>query len=78
MKTITVPKSKFKPKVFNYLRMVENQHDQICITDHGKPVVKVVPFTSGDEKILSEMRGLVKHYENPFLPVGQEEWEVLR
>jgi prevent-host-death family protein len=34
----------FKPKIFEYLRMVEKNHDTIMLTDHGRPVAEVIPF----------------------------------
>ncbi|NCO42116.1 MAG: prevent-host-death protein [Armatimonadetes bacterium CG_4_10_14_3_um_filter_66_18] len=76
MKTIDVPKSQFKPKAFEYFRMVEKTGDQIRVTDRGKPVVKVVPVGDDDQRLLAEMRGLVKHYDDPLEPVG-EAWEAL-
>ncbi|MFW6181055.1 MAG: type II toxin-antitoxin system prevent-host-death family antitoxin [Spirochaetota bacterium] len=39
-----VPKSKFQPKAFAYVRMVEETNTDILITDHGRPVAKIVPF----------------------------------
>ena len=77
MKTIYVPKSKFKPKTFEYLRQVETDHVEICITDHGKPVVKLTAYTKSDEEILSELRGLVTSYDAPFESVGVDDWEVM-
>ena len=76
MKTIDVPKSQFKPKAFEYFRMVEETGDQIRVTDRGKPVVKVVPVDDDDERILAEMRGLVERYDDPLEPVG-EVWETV-
>ena len=65
MRTLTVPKSKFKPKAFAYIRMVEERRDEICITDHGRPVAKIVPYTESDDRELVSLRGLVRSYEDP-------------
>jgi prevent-host-death family protein len=74
MKTITVPKSKFKPKAFEYLRCVE-AGDKICITDHGKPVVDLQPHGLDDDELLQDMRNLVVRYDNPLDPV-EDVWDV--
>jgi prevent-host-death family protein len=69
-----VPKSKFKPKAFAYLRRVEGG-DQVCITDHGRPVADIVPHHVDDDQELSELRGLVLKYNRPMDPVDVE-WEA--
>lgn len=38
-----ISKSKFKPKALQYFREVEKTGQQIIITDHGKPVLKIIP-----------------------------------
>ena len=74
MKTVMVPKSKFKPKVFEYLRRVESGTQEICITDHGEPMVKVVAMRAEKDDELAAMQGLVLAYESPELPVDVP-WE---
>ncbi len=67
MKKTTIPKSAFKPKAFAYLRRVE-QGETICITDHGRPVVDMIPHGKDDE-LLREMRGVITSYEGPDQPI---------
>ena len=74
MAILMVPKSKFKPKAFAYLRRVENG-DQVCITDHGHPVVDIVPHRIDDDRELEELRGLVRKYERPMDSV-EVAWEA--
>lgn len=76
MSVIIVPKSAFKPKVFEYLRRVESG-DQVCITDHGRPVVDLLPHRVEDDKELEELRGLVLKYDQPTDPLDVN-WEVDR
>lgn len=64
MSTLTISKTEFKPKAFEYLRRVE-QGDQVCITDHGCPVVDIVPHSAEDERELSELRRLPLKYDRP-------------
>lgn len=77
MSTITVSKSKFKPKAFEYLRRVEERKDTVCITDHGRPVAEITPAGKASWKALHALRGLVKSYRKPIAPVD-ELWDAER
>ena len=76
MKNIQVPKSKFKPKVFEFLRDVESGETEICITDHGQPVAKVISIHEDEEAELKSMQGLVTKYVDPCEPVDVQ-WEAV-
>jgi prevent-host-death family protein len=79
--TETVSKSKFKPLVLEYFRRVQETGEEIVITDHGKPVAKIVPFREEDGgavNILSQLRGTLIRYEDPYVPVALEDWAVLQ
>lgn len=74
-----VSKSKFKPKALEYFRQVERTHQELIITDHGKPVLKIVPYTEEDPAAaLKVLRNTIIKYDDPLEPVGEEDWEVLR
>ena len=50
------------------------------ITDHGRPTLEVRPFLPSDPSAadpLSQLRGLVLRYDDPFAPVAEGEWEAL-
>ena len=72
-----VSKSKFKPKALKYFRLVENTNTEILITDHGKPVARIVPYNPNDEESLRSLRGLVEYYEEPTSPV-EIDWDAHR
>ncbi len=72
-----VAKSKFKPKAFEYFRLVEETNTEILITDHGKPVAKIIPYKPSDQEDLQALRGLVEYYEEPSAPV-ETEWDALQ
>ena len=74
----TISKSKFKPKALQYFREVEKTGKQIIITDHGKPVLKIIPFTENTEEIISSLRNSVKRYSAPTEPVASNDWEALQ
>jgi prevent-host-death family protein len=71
-----VSKSRFKPRALNFFREVEQTGKEIIITDRGKPVLKVVPYTEKPEIWLKSLRGTVKRYKKPTDPLA-EDWEVL-
>lgn len=72
----TIAKSEFKPKAFEYFRIVESTGEEILITDHGKPVLKICKYSEDDNDILESLKGTVKHYDEPLEPVAAEDWEA--
>jgi len=59
---------------FAYLRRVE-EGDQVCITDHGRPVADILPHRAADDQELGELRGMLLKYDHPMDPVGVD-WEA--
>ena len=70
----TVSKSKFKARALEYFREVQRTGKALIVTDHGKPVVKIVPFREDPDATFRELRETVVRYEAPTEPVG-ERWE---
>ncbi len=73
----TVSKSRFKARALELFRRVERTGQEIVITDRGRPVVKVVPYTAEPARLLSELRDTVVRYDEPEEPVAPEAWEAL-
>jgi prevent-host-death family protein len=71
----TVSKSQFKPKAFEYFRMVEEKGETIVVTDRGKPVLKIVPFDEMDDPERVALKGTVVRYADPLEPIDQD-WEA--
>jgi prevent-host-death family protein len=74
----TISKSRFKARALEYFRQVEHSGKELIITDHGRPVLKVIPYASDPAKALAALRGSVIRYDAPTEPVGLEDWEALR
>ena len=74
----TVSKSRFKPQALKYFRDIQEKGQDLIITDHGKPVLKISPFQEKPQSVLEELRNSVLHYDDPFEPVGLDDWEVLK
>ncbi len=72
-----ISKSKFKPRALKYFRNVEKTGKAITITDRGKPVLKIVPYTQEPDETLKVLHNSVIEYHNPTDPVGIEDWESL-
>jgi len=73
----SVSKSKFKAKALEYLRNVEQRSEELVITDHGRPVARVVPFAADVEGMLAPFRGTLIAYREPTEPVGEGDWNAL-
>jgi prevent-host-death family protein len=68
-----VSKSQFKPRALHYFREVQEKGMELIITDHGKPVIKIMPFVEKPEEALDRLRNTVIKYEDPTEPVGLED-----
>lgn len=73
-----VSKSQFKPRALQYFREVEKTGKELIISDRGKPVLKIVPYTDNTEEVLKALRDTVVKYDGPTEPVGLEDWEALK
>jgi len=73
-----ISKSKFKPNALKYFREVQQKGKALIITDRGKPVIKIVPYSEDLSKALKALRNTVIKYESPTAPVGLNDWEALK
>ena len=74
----TVSKSRFKPKALHYFRDIQESGRELIITDHGKPVLKIVPYHEDTQVVLKELKNSVKRYDDPTEPVAPDDWEALQ
>ncbi len=72
-----IPKSRFKPRAPQYFREIQENGDEIIITDRGRPVLRITPYTEDPDDVLKELRHSVKRYSHPLEPVGLDDWETL-
>ena len=73
-----VSKSRFKPQALKYFRKIQEDRQDLIITDHGKPVLKISPFQEKTQTVLEELRNSVLRYDDPLEPVAQDDWDVLK
>ncbi|MCD6291832.1 MAG: type II toxin-antitoxin system Phd/YefM family antitoxin [Deltaproteobacteria bacterium] len=73
-----ISKSAFKPQALKYFREIEEQGQELIITNHARPVIKIIPFRGEPDVVLRELRNSVLSYDDPLEPVGENDWEVLK
>ena len=74
-----VSKSHFKAHALELFRQVEASGAPLVVTDHGRPTLEVRPYrpTSSDADPLEQLRGSVLRFDDPFAPVGKNDWGPL-
>ena len=75
--TRTVSKSQLKARALEYFREVERTGEELVITHHGRPVLKLVPYREDPQEALQALRDTVVEYRAPAEPVGADDWEAL-
>ncbi|MCD4718604.1 MAG: type II toxin-antitoxin system Phd/YefM family antitoxin [Desulfobacula sp.] len=73
-----VSKSKFKPRALKYFRQIEKTGKELIITDHARPVIKIVPYRDEPQVILKDLRNSIQFYYDPLEPVAENDWEALK
>lgn len=73
-----ISKSQFKPQALKFFRQVQETGQELIITDHAKPVLKIVPYREDPMDVVKELRNSVVKYEKPMEPVAENDWDVLK
>jgi len=74
---ITVAKGVLKAKMLAYFRMVEETGETLVVTDHRKPVLKVVPIEVRESLVsaFADLQGKLRADEDDLLAPTTAEWE---
>lgn len=75
-----VSKADLKAHMLEYFRDIERSGDEIIVTDHKKPVLKIVPIErkyNSAAKVFGPYRSRLKIYEDLTTPTA-DEWEELK
>lgn len=71
-----MPAGKFKAECLKLMDKVNETHEEIIITKHGKPVAKMIPYSNYPEKSLfGYLKGTSEETGNITEPVDIE-WEA--
>jgi antitoxin (DNA-binding transcriptional repressor) of toxin-antitoxin stability system len=64
--TDTISKSKLKAKMLEVFRHLEASGEEIIVTDHGEPVLKIVPIKQKATvpDLFGDLQGRVTYLEN--------------
>jgi hypothetical protein len=77
-----VSKSACKKKALELFRRIEATGETLVITGLGHPRLEIRPFTkpAGEGgtagEIFASLRGMIIHYDDPFEPVGLDDWDL--
>lgn len=74
----TISKSQFKPQALKFFRQIQESNQELIITDHNKPVLKIIPYRDQTRTVLKELRNSVLRFDQPFRPIGENDWEALK
>jgi antitoxin (DNA-binding transcriptional repressor) of toxin-antitoxin stability system len=74
--TATISKSKLKAKMLQIFREIEASGDELIVTDHGKPVLKIVPIQPKNsvKELFAEYQAQVEYVEDIDTPTI-DEWD---
>lgn len=65
-----IPAATFKATCLELMDRVRETGTEFIVTKHGRPVVKVVPYTEpAPRSLFGSMKGSVLEYERPFDPL---------
>jgi antitoxin (DNA-binding transcriptional repressor) of toxin-antitoxin stability system len=72
----TISKSKLKAKMLEIFRELEANNQELIVTDHGKPVLKITPVkqTHSVDNLFGDLQGKVIYLEDINTP-SLLEWE---
>ena len=73
---ITVSKGVLKAKMLEYFRRIEKTGEEIVVTDHRTPVIRINPIKTKKrtvDEVFKDLRGKVKYYDDIMKP-ETEEW----
>ena len=74
----TVSKSYLKTHMLRVFREVEKSGKELVVTDHNRPVLRIVPVKQGNsvEELFGDVRGSVVYREDPDKPTDGEWGEL--
>jgi len=69
-----VSKSALKARMLEYFRRVEESGEELVVTDHDEPVLRIVPIQKrvSTASVFADVRGRVVYHEDPLAPTSDE------
>lgn len=74
----TISKSKLKAKMLEIFRKIEADGEELIVTDHGKPVLRITPIREKDSisQLFNGLQGQVIYHEDINTPTMSEWGEI--
>ena len=74
----TVSQSKMKAEMLRIFREVEQNGEELIVTDNNRPVLSIRPLTYGRsvEEVFADFQGKIIFHEDPDTPTS-DDWEDL-
>jgi len=74
----TVSKSKLKAKMLEYFRMVEESGDEIVVTSHGRPVLRITRLNHVHtvQQLFADVQGTC-HFGDEILEPETDQWNMV-
>ena len=71
-----VSKSTLKAKMFEYFRELEQGGEELVVTDFGKPVLKIIPYSEKKsvKELFGDLRTKAKVDRKAVLESTEDEW----
>lgn len=73
-----VSKAQFKPKALEHFRRIQETGEELVVTDHGRPAIRISRYRRDEQDPFRALRGSVRRFDDPEAPVAQEDWDTLR
>lgn len=73
-----VSKSQFKAKALEFFREIEATGEPLIVTDHGRATLEIRRIAQKGHNPLDMLKGTVLRYDDPFEPVGVEDWDAVK
>ena len=75
---LTVSKSKLKAQMLSIFREIEKSGEDIIVTDHNKPVLRIQPIKQGKtiDELFSTLQGKITYNEDLNAPTISE-WDEI-
>jgi prevent-host-death family protein len=69
-----VSKSALKARMLEYFRRVEETGEELVVTDHDEPVLRIVPIRKrlATADVFADVRGRVVYHDDPVAPTSGE------
>ena len=74
IESVEVSKSQLKAKMLEYFRRVEETGEELIVTDHGRPVLRVLPVVQARkaDQLFADLRGRVVYHGDILAPTTDE------